>query len=76
MLVSSFDEKLPKDRFPAGDLYAMETARHKALHVAAQVAEHGAVVPHQQQPVDLIISADTVRLGPMGCLPLERTARL
>ncbi|KAG2445016.1 hypothetical protein HYH02_008884 [Chlamydomonas schloesseri] len=50
VLVSSFDEKLPKDRFPGGGEYALETARHKALDVAGLVSE----------PVDLIISADTV----------------
>ncbi|KAG2430909.1 hypothetical protein HXX76_009881 [Chlamydomonas incerta] len=50
VLVSSFDEKLPKERFAGGGEYALETARHKALDVAGLVAE----------PVDLIISADTV----------------
>ncbi|GLC47019.1 hypothetical protein PLESTB_001723400 [Pleodorina starrii] len=58
ILVSRFDEKLPKDRFPSGAEYALETARHKALDVAAMVSEQ-----QQQQhgpPVDLIISADTV----------------
>ncbi|GIL78144.1 hypothetical protein Vretimale_7515 [Volvox reticuliferus] len=66
VLVSRFDEKLPKDRFPSGAEYALETARHKALDVAAMVEEQ-----RQQQdlegqghpthiPVDLIISADTV----------------
>lgn len=29
VLVSSFDEKLPKDRFPNAAAYALETARHK-----------------------------------------------
>ena len=29
VLVSSFDEKLPKDKFAGGGEYALETARHK-----------------------------------------------
>ncbi|EFJ40081.1 hypothetical protein VOLCADRAFT_69999 [Volvox carteri f. nagariensis] len=55
VIASRFDEKLPKDRFPSGAEYALETARHKALDVAAMGKQ-------MQNPplVDLIISADTV----------------
>lgn len=48
MIVSSFEEDLPKDSVP-GSRYAELTAAHKALDVAGGVAD-----------IDLIISADTV----------------
>lgn len=54
VLVSSFDEKLPHDRFKVAAEYAVETARHKALDVAAVVSRAGG------PPADLIISSDTI----------------
>lgn len=66
VLVSSFDEKLPKDRFPNAAAYALETARHKALDVmqVAAVGQGGQAAPQ----VDLVISADTVVEGPGGVI--------
>lgn len=54
VIVSSFDEKLPKEQFPAAADYALETARHKALDVARICAEP------ETPATDLIISSDTV----------------
>lgn len=53
VVVSSFEETLPKAAFPKGDLYAMETAKCKALDVWRQCRAKG-------QLVDVIIGADTV----------------
>jgi hypothetical protein len=77
IIVSSFEEDLPKHHFDNAADYAIETARHKALDVArllaaaASAAADGGAVrassngsgssSSKQQPVDLIISADTVR---------------
>ncbi len=47
---STFEETLPKESFPSGVAYALETARQKALDVAQQATN-----PYP----DLIISADT-----------------
>lgn len=49
MIVSNFEENLPKDAV-TGSRYAELTATHKALDVAENLAE----------PADLVISADTV----------------
>lgn len=54
-MVSSFEETLPHHWFENAADYAVETARHKALDVAAVCAAQ-----KNKPPVDLIISADTV----------------
>lgn len=58
-VVSTFEEDLSHSSFPAAADYAVETARHKAVDVARICAKKGG-----DRPVDLIISADTVRLLP------------
>ncbi|KAG1671612.1 hypothetical protein FOA52_006843 [Chlamydomonas sp. UWO 241] len=47
--VSTFDEKLPHDAFKSAAAYAIETARHKALEVAARILD-----------ADVVIGSDTV----------------
>lgn len=59
VVVSDFDENLPKDKFRNGAAYAMETARMKALDVAKVCAKQGGAA------VDMIISADTVSYLPV-----------
>ncbi|KAG2495953.1 hypothetical protein HYH03_005883 [Edaphochlamys debaryana] len=62
VMVSTFEETLPKHRFSYGGEYALETARHKALDVAAMCAQPGPgeVGGAPPRAVDMIISADTV----------------
>lgn len=55
-MVSSFQEDLPHHQFEHAEQYAVETARHKAMDVARLCAAQ-----QDKPPVDLIISADTVR---------------
>jgi len=55
IIVSTFEEDLPKHHFDNAAEYAVETARHKALDVARMCAAQT-----DKPPVDLIISADTV----------------
>eukprot|EP00882_Tetradesmus_deserticola_P027460 GHRQ01030406.1.p1 GENE.GHRQ01030406.1~~GHRQ01030406.1.p1 ORF type:complete len:111 (+),score=28.75 GHRQ01030406.1:145-477(+) len=57
VVVSSFEETLPHHYFENAADYAVETARQKALDVAKVCAAQKG-----KPPVDLIISADTVRL--------------
>ena len=54
VLVSSFEEDLPKESVQNASEYATLTATHKALDVAAQLTHNS------NNDVDLIISADTV----------------
>lgn len=55
IIVSTFEEDLPKHHFDNAAEYAVETARHKALDVARMCAAQTG-----KPAVDLIISADTV----------------
>jgi hypothetical protein len=57
IIVSTFEEDLPKHHFDNAAEYAVETARHKAMDVARLCA---AQAQAGKPPVDLIISADTV----------------
>lgn len=57
VVVSSFEETLPKERYSAAD-YARHTASHKALDVARQLA--AAAAAGAAPPPALVIGADTV----------------
>jgi septum formation protein len=57
IIVSTFEEDLPKHHFDNAAEYAVETARHKAMDVARMCAAQT-----DKPPVDLIISADTVSM--------------
>jgi predicted house-cleaning NTP pyrophosphatase (Maf/HAM1 superfamily) len=57
IIVSTFEEDLHKQHFDNAAEYAIETARHKAMDVVRMCAAQP-----DKPPVDLIISADTVRL--------------
>ena len=65
VVVSSFDETLPKEQYSAAD-YARHTALHKAVDVAKQLtaaASGGAAGSSGSSgaaPPDLVIGADTV----------------
>ncbi|KAL4424554.1 hypothetical protein ABPG77_010134 [Micractinium sp. CCAP 211/92] len=61
VVVSSFEETLPKDQYSAAD-YARMTATHKALDVARLLAEQQqlAAAPGSSVPPVLVIGADTV----------------
>lgn len=58
IIVSTFEEDLPKHHFDNAAEYAVETARHKAMDVARMCAAQTG-----KPPVDLIISADTVSIS-------------
>eukprot|EP00798_Chlamydomonas_sp_ICE-L_P015757 gene15757-21880_t len=62
VLVSSFDEMLPHADFPGAAEYAVETARHKAIDVAAMQAR----LP--SAPADLIIVEARLPSAPAGLI--------
>lgn len=57
VVVSSFEETLPKEQYSAAD-YARHTAAHKAMDVAGKLA--AAARGGGEQPPALVIGADTV----------------
>jgi predicted house-cleaning NTP pyrophosphatase (Maf/HAM1 superfamily) len=67
IIVSTFEEDLPKHHFDNAADYAIETARHKAMDVARMGAAQT-----DKPPVDLIISADTVRTTCSGFQGLDQ----
>ncbi|RLN73946.1 hypothetical protein BBJ28_00018062 [Nothophytophthora sp. Chile5] len=58
VIPSTFEENLPKERFPTPELYVLENAKQKALEVLRRVAS---TATEQQQPTPLlVIGCDTV----------------
>ncbi|RLN74476.1 hypothetical protein BBJ28_00007303 [Nothophytophthora sp. Chile5] len=58
VIPSTFEENLPKERFPTPELYVLENAKQKALEVLRRVTS--AATEQQQTTPLLVIGCDTV----------------